>query len=105
MKVLHGAKPSDNARTAIQDSTAIAYLGEILPGASADSLGIVNDQDILQVSPTDTAVELTQSTPAVPGAPASTTRRRAPTAGRSPASCRPPRSRPRRSSPSSPLST
>ena len=70
MTVLHGAKASDDARTAIQDSTAIAYLGEILPGASADSLGILGDQDILQVSPTDTAVELTQSTPAVPGAPA-----------------------------------
>jgi branched-chain amino acid transport system substrate-binding protein len=70
MKFLHGAKASDDARTAIQDGTAIAYLGEILPGASADSLGIVGDQDILQVSPTDTAVELTQSTPAVSGAPA-----------------------------------
>jgi branched-chain amino acid transport system substrate-binding protein len=70
MSILHGAKPSDDARTTIQDGTAIAYLGEILPGASADSLGIVGDQDILQVSPTDTAVELTQSTPAVSGAPA-----------------------------------
>lgn len=69
MKLLHGAKPSDDARTAIQDDQAIAYLGEILPGTSADSLGILNDQDILQVSPTDNAVELTQSTPAVHGAP------------------------------------
>jgi branched-chain amino acid transport system substrate-binding protein len=69
LKVLHGAKASDNARTAIVDSSAIAYLGEILPGVSADSLGIVGDQGILQISPTDTAVELTQSTSAVPGAP------------------------------------
>lgn len=70
LDVLHGAKPSDNARTAIQDATAIAYLGEILPGTSADSLGILNNQDILTVSPTDTAVELTQASPAVSGSPA-----------------------------------
>jgi branched-chain amino acid transport system substrate-binding protein len=70
MSVLHGAKASDDARTAIESGTAIAYLGEILPGASADSLGIVGDQDVLQISPTDTAVELTQSSPAVSGAPA-----------------------------------
>jgi branched-chain amino acid transport system substrate-binding protein len=67
--VLHGAKASDNARTAIQNTTTIAYVGEIVPGTSADSMGIVGDQQILSVSPTDTAVELTQSTPAVPGAP------------------------------------
>ena len=67
--VLHAAKPSDNARTAIQDATAIAYLGEILPGDSADSLGILNSQDILQISPTDTAVELTQTSSAVSDSP------------------------------------
>ncbi len=61
--------PSDNARTAIQDTSAIGYLGELDPGASADSLGITNDQDLLQISPSDTAIELTQSTPVVPGAP------------------------------------
>jgi ABC-type branched-subunit amino acid transport system substrate-binding protein len=66
---LSSAKPSDNARTVIQDTTAIAYLGEIAPGSSADSLGITNAQDVLQVSPTDTAVELTQATPAVPNSP------------------------------------
>jgi branched-chain amino acid transport system substrate-binding protein len=66
---LHGAKISDNARTAIVDKSAIAYIGEILPGQSADSLGIVGDQQVLQVSPTDTAVELTQGTPAVSGSP------------------------------------
>lgn len=60
---------SDNARTAIVDKTTIAYLGEIDPGASAQSIPITNDQDILQVSPTDTALEYTQSTPAVRGAP------------------------------------
>jgi len=67
-KVLH-AKPSANARTAIQDTSAIAYLGELDPGISAGTIGITNAQDLLQVSPTDTALELTQSTPAVHGAP------------------------------------
>jgi ABC-type branched-subunit amino acid transport system substrate-binding protein len=62
-------KLSNNARTAISDTTAIAYLGELAPGASADSMGILNAQDLLQVSPSDTAIELTQATPAVPGAP------------------------------------
>jgi branched-chain amino acid transport system substrate-binding protein len=62
-------KPSDNARTAIQDSDAIAYLGELSPGDSVGTVGITNDQDLLQVSPTDTAISLTQSTPAVGGAP------------------------------------
>ncbi len=62
-------KPSANARTAIQDKTAIAYLGELQPGVSAGTMGITNSQDLLQVSPTDTALALTQSTPAVSGAP------------------------------------
>jgi ABC-type branched-subunit amino acid transport system substrate-binding protein len=62
-------KPSDNARTAIKDKRAIAYLGELQPGASAGTMGITNAQDLLQVSPTDTALALTQTTPAVPGAP------------------------------------
>jgi branched-chain amino acid transport system substrate-binding protein len=66
---LGGQKPSDNARTAIQDDNAIAYLGELSPGDSAGTLGITNDQDLLQVSPTDTAIAETQSTPAVRGAP------------------------------------
>jgi branched-chain amino acid transport system substrate-binding protein len=65
---LHGAI-SANARQAIQDTSAIAYLGEVVPHSSYASLGITNAADLLQVSPTDTAVELTQATPAVPGAP------------------------------------
>ncbi len=64
-----GKTVSDHARTVIQDSTAIAYLGEVIPGLSADSLGITNAQDLLQVAPTDTAVALTQSSPAVPSSP------------------------------------
>ena len=53
----------------IQDKTAIAYLGEVVPHSSYESLGITNALDILQVSPTDTALELTQATPAVANAP------------------------------------
>ena len=62
-------KASDNARTAIENASAIAYIGEVEPGASADSIGITNAQDLLQVSPTDTAVELTRATQADKGAP------------------------------------
>jgi branched-chain amino acid transport system substrate-binding protein len=60
---------SDNARQAIGDTRTIAYVGELVPGSSADTLGITNAEDVLQVSPTDTAVELTQSTPAIPNTP------------------------------------
>jgi branched-chain amino acid transport system substrate-binding protein len=69
MQTLRGKQISDQARTVIQDKTAIAYLGEIVPHSSFASFGITNALDILQVSPTDTALELTQATPAVPGAP------------------------------------
>jgi ABC-type branched-subunit amino acid transport system substrate-binding protein len=66
---LGSAKLSNNARTAIQDTRSIAYLGELSPGSSADSIGITNAQQLLQVTPSDTALELTQATSAVPGAP------------------------------------
>jgi ABC-type branched-subunit amino acid transport system substrate-binding protein len=66
--VLRG-RASDNARTAIEDSSAIAYIGEAQPGLSGGTIGITNAQDLLQVSPADTATELTRSTPAVKGAP------------------------------------
>ncbi|HEY1511145.1 MAG TPA: hypothetical protein VGF93_19210 [Solirubrobacteraceae bacterium] len=66
---LTGSKVSDNARTAIKDTSSIAYLGELDPGLSADSLGITNAQDLLQVTPTDTAAALTQASSTVPGAP------------------------------------
>ena len=69
LSVVHGSSISDQARTVIQDKTAIAYLGEVVPHSSSASLGITNALDLLQVSPTDNAVELTQATPAVPGAP------------------------------------
>ncbi len=66
---LNGAKLSDNPRTAVQNQSAIAYLGETEPGTSQVSVEITNELDLLQVSPTDTAVYLTQATPADPGAP------------------------------------
>jgi branched-chain amino acid transport system substrate-binding protein len=69
LSVVRGSSISDQARTVIQDKTAIAYLGEVVPHSSYASLGITNALDLLQVSPTDNAVELTQATPAVPGAP------------------------------------
>jgi branched-chain amino acid transport system substrate-binding protein len=60
---------SENARAAIQDTGAVAYLGELAPANSAQSVGITNAQDLLQVSPTDTALELTQPTPALSNTP------------------------------------
>lgn len=69
LQVVRGAKISDQARTAIQDQSAIAYLGEVVPHSSFASLGVTNAVELLQVSPTDTALELTQATPAVSGAP------------------------------------
>jgi ABC-type branched-subunit amino acid transport system substrate-binding protein len=66
---LRNGKLSDHARTAISDTKAIAYLGEVRPGDSANTLGITNAQDLLQVAPTDTALELTQATPAIPNTP------------------------------------
>lgn len=62
-------KLSDNGRAAIADGSTIAYLGELVPGTSAQTIGITNAQDVLQVSPTDTAIELTQSVPEVAGSP------------------------------------
>ena len=64
-----GIELSATAREAIGTPTTIAYLGELAPGSSADTLGITNAEDVLQVSPTDTAVELTQSTPAISNTP------------------------------------
>lgn len=66
---LEGAELSDNGRTAVQDKSAIAYLGEIEPGTSQDTVPITNELGMLQVSPTDTAVYLTQATPEVRGSP------------------------------------
>ncbi|MGH2875791.1 MAG: hypothetical protein ACRDLV_06035, partial [Solirubrobacteraceae bacterium] len=69
LRVLDGTKLSDNARTAIQDKSSIAYLGELEPGTTPQSLEITNQLDLLQVSPTDTAVYLTQASTVVSGSP------------------------------------
>ena len=53
---LDGHELSDNARTAIENTTSIAYLGELQPGTSQISVEITNQQGLLVVSPTDTAV-------------------------------------------------
>lgn len=66
---LTGKTASDNARGAIIDKTAIAYLGEAQAGVSDQSVGITNALDLLQVSPTDNALELSDSTPAVNNTP------------------------------------
>jgi branched-chain amino acid transport system substrate-binding protein len=69
LRQLNGKEISDNARSAVQDSSAIAYLGEIEPGTSQDSVQITNELGLLQVSPTDTAAYLTQQVPGVRGSP------------------------------------
>src|SRR6185312_1229212 len=66
---LHGKEISDNARSAVENKAAIAYLGEIEPGTSQDSVQITNELGLLQVSPTDTATYLTQAVPGVRNSP------------------------------------
>jgi ABC-type branched-subunit amino acid transport system substrate-binding protein len=65
LTILHGSELSANARSAIQDQSAIAYLGELQPGTSQISVEILNQQDLLQISPADTAAYLTQPVPGV----------------------------------------
>ncbi len=55
-----GATATD-AKTAAQDSSTIAYLGDYNSGASALSLPIVNEAGILQVSPASPYVGLTSA--------------------------------------------
>ncbi len=69
LRVAHGNEVSAGARSAVQDKKAIAYLGEVAPGTSGVSLQITNQVGVLQLSPTDTAVYLTQPTPAVTDSP------------------------------------
>jgi len=51
---------SANARKISQDKNSIAALGEFNSGASAISIPITNEAGILQVSPANTALELTK---------------------------------------------
>jgi branched-chain amino acid transport system substrate-binding protein len=69
LRVAHGSEVSASARSAVQDKQAIAYLGETAPGTSGVSLQITNQVGLLQLSPTDTAIYLTQATPAVKDSP------------------------------------
>jgi branched-chain amino acid transport system substrate-binding protein len=57
---------SANAERAVDDPTTIAYLGELDYGASAVSVPITNDADILQVSPGDGLTSLTRTPPGRP---------------------------------------
>jgi branched-chain amino acid transport system substrate-binding protein len=52
-----------NARTATQDSTAIAYLGDFESGATRTSLPITNTAGMLQVSPASSATDLVDAFP------------------------------------------
>jgi branched-chain amino acid transport system substrate-binding protein len=61
---------SANARKAAQDKSTIGYIGEFNSGATAVSLPILNEAQIAQVSPGNTAVGITSSDPgASPGEP------------------------------------
>jgi branched-chain amino acid transport system substrate-binding protein len=51
------------ARTASQDTTTIAYIGDWDSGASAISLPLLNETGVLQVSPASTYVGLTDTSP------------------------------------------
>lgn len=57
------AEVGANARTATQDSTAIAYLGEFESGATRTSLPITNTAGLLQVSPASAATDLVVAFP------------------------------------------
>jgi branched-chain amino acid transport system substrate-binding protein len=61
---------SVNARKAAQDKSTIGYLGEFNSGASAISIPILNQAGIQQISPANTALELTKNPgPSGKGAP------------------------------------
>jgi branched-chain amino acid transport system substrate-binding protein len=52
---------SSNAKTAAQDTTTIAYIGDFNSGATAISLPLINGAGIMQVSPSSPYVGLTSS--------------------------------------------
>jgi branched-chain amino acid transport system substrate-binding protein len=60
---------SADARKAAQDPSTIAYLGEFNSGASAISIPILNEANVLQISPSNTYVGLTRSEGADKGEP------------------------------------
>ena len=60
---------SANARKAAQDKSSIVYLGEFNSGATAISLPILNEANILQISPSNTYEGLTRAKGADKGEP------------------------------------
>jgi branched-chain amino acid transport system substrate-binding protein len=54
---------SANARKVAQDEKAVAYIGEFNSGASAISMPILNEAQVPQISPANTAVGLTTNEP------------------------------------------
>lgn len=58
-----------NARKAAQDRSTMAYIGELDNGASAISIPILNESEILTVSPGDAKLGLTQPQPGAVGEP------------------------------------
>jgi len=60
---------SANARKAAQDKSTIAYLGEFNSGATAISLPILNEANVLQISPSNTYEGLTRAKGADKGEP------------------------------------
>ena len=63
------AQTSSDARKAAQDKSTIAYLGEFNSGASAISIPILNEANVLQISPSNTYVGLTRAEGADKGEP------------------------------------
>jgi branched-chain amino acid transport system substrate-binding protein len=60
---------SSDGRKAAQDKSTIVYLGEFNSGATAISLPILNEANILQISPSNTYVGLTRAEGADKGEP------------------------------------
>jgi branched-chain amino acid transport system substrate-binding protein len=61
---------STNARKAAQDKSIVGYIGEFNSGASAISIPITNQAGLMQISPSNTALELTKDPgPSGKGAP------------------------------------
>ncbi|HEX6712555.1 MAG TPA: branched-chain amino acid ABC transporter substrate-binding protein [Thermoleophilaceae bacterium] len=61
---------STNARKAAQDKSVVGYIGEFNSGASAISIPITNQAGLMQISPSNTALELTKDPgPSGKGAP------------------------------------
>jgi branched-chain amino acid transport system substrate-binding protein len=54
------ATTGENARRAVEDASAVGYIGDLDSGATRISLPITNQADLVQVSPGSTAPDLTR---------------------------------------------